>query len=938
MDEIYEPSQNWQKTLERVVPAVVAIKFCTVRAFDTERPGFGVATGFIVDKHNGIILTNRHVVRPGPVVAEAVFLDHEEIDIRPLYRDPIHDFGFYKFNPKDVKYMEVQEIQLAPEEAQIGIEIRVVGNDAGEKLSILAGTLARLDRAAPAYGEDEYNDFNTFYFQAASNTSGGSSGSPVINMAGKAVALNAGGRKQAASSFYLPLDRVARALKLVREGNNVARGDIQTVFRHCPYDQVHRLGLRDETESLVRKSLPKETGMLVVDQVVPQGPTHNILNTGDILVNINKKLITTFIELESILDSNIGGEITLDIERGGVAQEHKIKVQDLHSITPDKFLEFGGAILHLLSYQSARNHRLPVGSVYVANEGYILGRSEIRRGSIIKAIGQTEITDLESFERVIAALPSGTRIPVHFFHVTDRNQDKVAVIRVDRGWHNMEMWTRNDTLGIWNCRHSPAPPKPDWTPKPASTSALQLTSEIGGDVARSLVMVTYNIPYVIDGGSSDSYIGVGVIVDAQKGLIIVDKNTVPIPLGDLSISFGASVEIPGEVLFLHPIHNFAVIRYDPSLILDNGSFKGAELCNDLLKAGDDVWLVGLSRSQQPFCQSTSVSKMEELFINESNPPRYRAYNEEVVHLDKAASCVGGVLINRKGQIQAIWASYSSSDKKNSGATIELYRGMPVYLLNDVISPLMRGEQPQIRSLEAEFWPVNLAEARNMGLPDEWIEKVIQKGRRQVLIIRRLVAKTDAASKLKTGDILVAINGNLLTTFKEVEDITQSTNGKPLELTILRKQAIIQEQVSPVLLDGKGTDRIVFWAGAHFQDTHRAVAQLGIVSEGVYCSRWYYGSPAHKYGLRATWWVTEVNGTPTPDLDTFLNVVKDCQHNTFVRLKVVGLQDKVGVITIKMDLTYYPTHTLKKTPESRNWTYEHVHPSTPQLQSKEEVAK
>jgi hypothetical protein len=37
MDDIYEPSQNWQKTLERTVPAVVAIKFCTVRAFDTER-------------------------------------------------------------------------------------------------------------------------------------------------------------------------------------------------------------------------------------------------------------------------------------------------------------------------------------------------------------------------------------------------------------------------------------------------------------------------------------------------------------------------------------------------------------------------------------------------------------------------------------------------------------------------------------------------------------------------------------------------------------------------------------------------------------------------------------------------------------------------------------------------------------------------------------
>ena len=134
------PPESWESVLDRVVPSVVAIRVSATRPFDTGFASDSAATGFVVDAERGLVLTNRHVVQPGPVRADALFLNREKVELRPVYRDPVHDFGFYRFDPSDVRFIEPGELPLAPDGARVGAEIRVIGNDAGEKLSILAGS------------------------------------------------------------------------------------------------------------------------------------------------------------------------------------------------------------------------------------------------------------------------------------------------------------------------------------------------------------------------------------------------------------------------------------------------------------------------------------------------------------------------------------------------------------------------------------------------------------------------------------------------------------------------------------------------------------------------------------------------------------------------------------------------------------------------------
>ena len=129
-------------------------------------------------------------------------------------------------------------------------------------------------------------------------------------------------------------------------------------------------------------------------------------------------------------------------------------------------------------------------------------------------------------------------------------------------------------------------------------------------VEPSLALVTVDVATVAlaDGVYSRSFEGNGTVVhhdpkESGLGLVLVDRNTVPVASCDVLVSFAAYPhEVAAKVEYLHPTHNFGIVSYDAAAMPraaaaavktirthEAGDSEGAAI-----RRGDEVVLVGLS--------------------------------------------------------------------------------------------------------------------------------------------------------------------------------------------------------------------------------------------------------------------------------------------------------------------------------------------------------
>ena len=89
----------------------------------------------------------------------------------------------------------------------------------------------------------------------------------------------------------------------------------------------------------------------------------------------------------------------------------------------------------------------------------------------------------------------------------------------------------------------------------------------------------------------------------------------------------------------------------------------------------------------------------------------------------------------------------------------------------------------------------------------------------------------------------------------------------------------------------------------------AAAQSDVPTAGLLLDYYNFGSPASRYGLTLGQRILAVDGVNTPDLDSFIKAVKQLHNGNTVRLTVRTWDGMRQVITLKLDLRYWPTYEV-----------------------------
>ncbi len=558
-----------------------------------------------------------------------------------------------------------------------------------------------------------------------------------------------------------------------------------------------------------------------------------------------------------------------------------------------------------MSVQHARAMNRPQTGVVVMKPGYFFTRDGVPRGSVITELDGETVTDIDQFVEAIRKAPKDEKLLLRFVVPGREFSSEIAQITINNRWFGHRFCERVDDARFWDCREMELP-ELQATQIDGVDAVPRYDDSLLNAVAPAMVRVDFSIPYSVDNVYARHFKGVGLVIDREQGLVAVDRNTVPIGLGDVDITFFGSQVLEGQVVFLHPRHNIALVQYDSSLLLD-AEFEELTLADSDFAIPDDITMVAY-REDGTF-RPHQIDDMSRLTINFQPPglPRFQQASLDVYNIPDVPTSLGGPLVDENGVVHAVYMSFAYEESREIR---QREWAMPASVIAEALRQY-RSQSP-FYSLDIRMNYQPLSSARQLGLPDDWLRRynALPAQQRRVLYVDQVIPGTDAEGKLYSGDVVLAIDNELVSELFQAERLAQHP---AVSLLVLRRGEVMEIELAPSILDALGTDRMVSWAGAVFQESFDDIGyQKGVDFPGVYIASTEEGSPSLWDGLYRNRFVVAVDGVAIETLDDFLSEVNTRTQDEITRLTVVSMSGRKRIVTVQPEYNFWPTFEIKRT--------------------------
>jgi S1-C subfamily serine protease len=323
-------------SIEKIKNAIVTID-TRVAVSAYQDPGSWGGTGFIVDKKQGLILTNNHVIGRASIGNYFVtFQNGRQSDAKLIYYDSWQDYAFLQVNIDEIPDSAV-EITFAKDKPKLDQKVFIVGNNEGREFSFHDGYISGL------YEIDGEMPQGSYIVNL--NSAGGSSGSPLINDNNEAIGIIYGGSKT--YSMALQGDYIKAALTQIQAGSIPVRRHIGIMTSPYSLDKAvkHKAFPKEMMEQYIKKFPNARNKIIAVYKVIAGSPAENILEAGDIIWEVSGVQIGPDLCLmDRLMDKASDAKVNITIYRNGRRIEQKLQLYDINDNKVEKIIEFAGAL------------------------------------------------------------------------------------------------------------------------------------------------------------------------------------------------------------------------------------------------------------------------------------------------------------------------------------------------------------------------------------------------------------------------------------------------------------------------------------------------------------------------------------------------------------------------------------------------------------------